>query len=109
MATIRDALEQGILTLTKAGQDQVKARLDAQVLLSHTLQVERSVLYAHPERILTPEQEQQFFTLIERRSRGEPVAYLTGHKEFYGLHFLVAKLALIPPPHPDFPAHPAQN
>jgi release factor glutamine methyltransferase len=109
MTTIRHALEQGILTLTKAGQDQVKARLDAQVLLSHTLQVERSVLYAYPERILTPEQEQQFFTLIERRSRGEPVAYLTGHKEFYGLDFLVDKRVLIPRPETELLVEAAYN
>jgi len=96
MTTIRQTLEQGILTLTKAGQ--VNARLDAQVLLSHTLHIERSALYAYPERILTPEQEQQFLTLIERRSHGEPVAYLTGHKEFYGLDFLVDKRVLIPRP-----------
>jgi release factor glutamine methyltransferase len=96
MTTIRQTLEQGILTLTKAGQ--VNARLDAQVLLSHTLHVERSALYAYPERILTPDQEQQFLTLIERRSHGEPVAYLTGHKEFYGLDFLVDKRVLIPRP-----------
>ena len=96
MTTIRQALEQGIPTLTKAGQ--VNARLDAQVLLGHTLHVERSALYAYPERTLTPEQEQQFLTLIERRSQGEPVAYLTGHKEFYGLDFLVDKRVLIPRP-----------
>ena len=96
MTTIRQALEQGILTLIKAGQ--VNARLDAQVLLSHTLHVERSTLYAYPERTLTLEQEQQFLTLIERRSQGEPVAYLTGHKEFYGLDFLVDKRVLIPRP-----------
>lgn len=96
MTTIRQTLEQGILTLTKAGQ--VNARLDAQILLSHTLHVERSALYAYPEHLVTPEQEQQFLTLIERRSHGEPVAYLTGHKEFYGLDFLVDKRVLIPRP-----------
>ncbi len=96
MTTIRQTLVQGILTLTKAGQ--VNARLDAQVLLSHTLHIERSALYAYPECLVTPEQEQQFFTLIERRSHGEPVAYLTGHKEFYGLDFLVDKRVLIPRP-----------
>jgi len=52
MTTIRQTLEQGILTLTKAGQ--VNARLDAQVLLSHTLHVERSALYAYPERLCYP-------------------------------------------------------
>ncbi len=96
MTTIRQTLVQGILTLTKAGQ--VNARLDAQVLLSHTLHIERSALYAYPECLVTPEQEQQFLTLIERRSHGEPVAYLTGHKEFYGLDFLVDKRVLIPRP-----------
>src|SRR5215469_16766692 len=96
MTSFRQTLEQGTLTLTKAGQ--VNARLDAQVLLSHTLNIERSALYAYPERTLTPEQEQQFLTLIERRSHGEPVAYLTGHKEFYGLDFLVDKRVLIPRP-----------
>src|SRR6266851_2253513 len=79
MITIRQALEQGILTLTQAGQAQ--ARLDAQVLLSHVLNVERSTLYAYPERTLTPAEEQHYLTLIERRSQGEPVAYLTGQKQ----------------------------
>jgi release factor glutamine methyltransferase len=96
MTTIRQALEQGTGSLTQAGKGN--ARLDAQVLLSHALQVERSLLYAYPERALTPEQEQQFLSLIERRSRGEPVAYLTGHKEFYGLDFVVDKRVLIPRP-----------
>jgi release factor glutamine methyltransferase len=96
MTTIYQALEQATLSLSQAGQ--TNARLEAQVLLSHTLQIERSVLYAYPERVLTPEQEQQFLTFIERRSRGEPIAYLTGHKEFYGLDFLVDKRVLIPRP-----------
>src|SRR5207249_9347513 len=60
--------------------------------------LERSFLYAYPEHVLSPEQEQQYHTFIERRSRGEPIAYLTGHKEFYGLDFLVDKRVLIPRP-----------
>ena len=96
MTTIHQALEQATLSLTQA--DQINAGLDAQVLLSHTLRTERSFLYAYPEHVLTPEQEQHYQTLIERRSRGEPVAYLTGHKEFYGLDFLVDKRVLIPRP-----------
>jgi release factor glutamine methyltransferase len=96
MTTIYQALEQATLSLTQAGQ--TNARLDAQVLLSHTLQIERSFLYAYPEHMLTPEQELQYHTFIERRSRGEPIAYLTGHKEFYGLDFLVDKRVLIPRP-----------
>jgi release factor glutamine methyltransferase len=94
MMTIREALEQATHTL--AGRSN--ARLDAQVLLSYVLDAERSQLYAYPERTLTPDQEQRFLALIERRVRGEPVAYLTGHKEFYGLDFLVDKRVLIPRP-----------
>src|SRR5258708_16296256 len=103
MTNIRQALEQGTLTLTQAGQPH--ARLDAQVLLSHVLNVERSMLYAYPERTLTAEEEQQYLTLIERRTHGEPVAYLTGHKEFYALALLLAKRLFIPLPLPELLVH----
>ena len=96
MTTIHQALEQATLSLIQA--DQAGARLDAQVLLSHVLHAERSFLFTYPEHMLTSEQEQQYHALIERRSRGEPVAYLTGHKEFYGLDFIVDKRVLIPRP-----------
>jgi release factor glutamine methyltransferase len=100
MTTIYQALEHATRTLTHAGQ--TNARLEAQILLRHILHIERSVLYAYPERVLTPEQEQQFLSFIERRSRGEPIAYLTGHKEFYGLDFLIDKRVLIPRPETEF-------
>lgn len=109
MMTISNALEQGTHLLTKAGsvRDEITsaassasrlARLDTQVLLSHVLHVDRSVLFAYPERLLSPEQEQQFLALIERRKHGEPVAYLVGHQEFYGRDFVVDKRVLIPRP-----------
>ncbi len=107
MTTIQQALKQGTRILTQSGQ--TNASLDAQVLLSHTLQVERSVLYAYPERVLTPEQEQQFLSCIERRSRGEPVAYLIGHEEFYGLDFLVDQRVLIPRPETELLVEAALN
>lgn len=96
MTTVRDALTQGTKDLAQAGQES--AQLDAQILLSHVLDIERSTLYAYPECVLSPEQEQQFHMLIEQRNQGEPVAYLVGHKEFYGLDFLVDRRILIPRP-----------
>jgi len=96
MSTIKDALEYAVGKLAHEGQKS--ALLDAQVLLGHVLDVDRATLYTYPERALTAEQERQFFQLIERRERGEPVAYLTGHKEFYGLDFFVDKRVLIPRP-----------
>ena len=96
MSTVRHALQQATRTLAR--QERTSALLDAQVLLAHVLHVERTTLYTYPERVLTAEQEQQFLTLIERREHGEPVAYLTGHKEFYGLDFIVDRRVLIPRP-----------
>jgi release factor glutamine methyltransferase len=94
--TIHEALEQATRQLTQAGL--AGARLDAQILLAHSLGVERSVLYTYPEREIVPALATQFFQLIERRSKGEPVAYLVGHKEFYGLDFVVDPRVLIPRP-----------
>jgi len=96
MTTIGEAIDQATQSLIQVNLDD--ARLDAQVLLSHVLHSERSFLYTYPEQVLTSEQNQLFRDLVERRSRGEPVAYLIGHKEFYGLDFLVDKRVLIPRP-----------
>jgi release factor glutamine methyltransferase len=74
------------------------ARLDAEVLLAHTLEVSRSWLYAHPERGLRPEEVVAFECLVLRRAQHEPVAYLVGHKSFYGLDFMVDRRVLIPRP-----------
>lgn len=96
MTTIQDALTQATQQLTQAGLQH--PRLEAQVLLGHVLEVERATLYTYPNRQLTPEQEQHFNALLARRAQNEPVAYLTGHKEFYSLDFLVDSRVLIPRP-----------
>jgi release factor glutamine methyltransferase len=73
-------------------------RLDAEVLLRHVLGLDRSALYAHPERRLSEAERRRFDALVERRAAGEPVAYLTGEREFMGLPFAVDRRTLVPRP-----------
>src|ERR671934_2065438 len=72
--------------------------LDAEVLLAHVLQQERAWLHAHPERPLTATERRRFRDLISRRAAYEPVAYLTGEREFYGHAIRVSPAVLIPRP-----------
>jgi release factor glutamine methyltransferase len=73
-------------------------KVDARVLLEHVLGVSRAALMTHPERVLAAEAVARYESLIGRRELGEPVAYLTGRREFYGLAFEVGPEALIPRP-----------
>ncbi len=73
-------------------------RVDARVLLCHILRRESAYLAAHPEAPLTPEQAADFAGLVARRAAGEPVAYLTGEREFFGHRFKVSPAVLIPRP-----------
>jgi release factor glutamine methyltransferase len=72
--------------------------LDADVLLGLVVGVGRASLLAHLERLLTTGQAESYRALIARRLAGEPVAYLTGHREFMGLDLLADPRALIPRP-----------
>jgi release factor glutamine methyltransferase len=82
----------------RAASDPHTAALDADVLLAHVLGVGKEALFAHAERRLSESEDERFQAVIERRSRGEPVAYLRGFKEFYGLTFRVDPRVLIPRP-----------
>lgn len=97
MMTIQEALKHGKNVITQQ-KPSSSTRRDAYLLLEHVLQTDRTVFYAHPERELTKEQEQQYLLLLQRRVHNEPIAYLTGHQEFYGHDFVVDKRVLIPRP-----------
>jgi len=73
-------------------------QLDKEILLAHVLNQPRVYLYAHPEEMLTSDQCEQFSQLIKRREQGEPLVYITGKIEFYGLAFDITSDVLIPRP-----------
>jgi len=94
--TVGRAVNAATQRLEEAGVST--ARLDAQVILAHVLGVGRSWLFAHFEYALDETQSNQFTELIARRVKHEPVAYLVGRKEFYGIELQVDRRVLIPRP-----------
>ncbi|MGC8779898.1 MAG: peptide chain release factor N(5)-glutamine methyltransferase [Anaerolineae bacterium] len=82
--------------LREAGCDS--PQLDSALLMAHVLNVSKTWLYAHPHRHLTEAELSQFEALVRRRIRQEPIAYLVGHKAFYGLDISVSRDVLIPRP-----------
>ncbi|WP_029933917.1 peptide chain release factor N(5)-glutamine methyltransferase [Thiomicrospira pelophila] len=72
------------------------AKLEAEILLCHLLKISRAQLYTWPERELTDQQANDFFDLIAQRQQGQPIAYLTGQREFWGLNLQVNPNTLIP-------------
>lgn len=76
-----------------------EARIEAQILLRHALgDVSRAWLISHDEQSLTAEEQSRFDSLLHRRLHGEPVAYILGGREFYGLQLTVTPDVLIPRP-----------
>ncbi|MFA7243273.1 MAG: peptide chain release factor N(5)-glutamine methyltransferase [Sulfuricellaceae bacterium] len=74
------------------------ARLEAQVLLCHALHQPRAWLIAHDRDALDGVRAQAYSALLERRLAGEPIAYILGEREFFGLNFKVTPAVLIPRP-----------
>jgi release factor glutamine methyltransferase len=74
------------------------AHLDAELLLAHALQTDRTRLKSHPEQVLDADVYRKYHELIERRARGEPLAYLTGFKDFWTLRLAVTPAVLVPRP-----------
>jgi len=81
-----------------AASDIEYASLESELLLRQALRISRFQLYLDLEHKLSPEQEESFRQLVKRRLKGEPTAYITGHREFYGLDFWVNPRVLIPRP-----------
>jgi len=75
-----------------------RARRDAETLLLHLIQRDRAFLAANPLSELSSEGAVRYYALIERRLGGEPIQYITGETEFYGLPFHVDRNVLIPRP-----------
>ncbi len=73
-----------------------QARLQAELLLAHTLEVSRAMLLARLNETLAPELAAQYAANVARRAQHEPLAYILGHREFYGLDFIVDRRVLIP-------------
>jgi len=94
--TIRQVLSRAKKVLTNHNIED--ASLECELLLRHTLEIDRVQLYQDLNREFTYQQEASFWQLMERRLKGEPTAYIIGHREFYGLDFYIDSGVLIPRP-----------
>ena len=93
--TVKEILHWGHETLIPTSES---ARLDAEVLLAHVLGKPVTFLLAHDESEMKFWPSYKYRKLIWQREEGMPVAYLTGHREFYGLDFEINKHVLVPRP-----------
>jgi len=93
---IREVLQRSATWLDKKGSEA--ARLEAELLLAHVLGTERLGLYTDAERRLEDGELDSYRALLRRRADGEPVAYLTGRREFYGLELAITRDVLVPRP-----------
>lgn len=93
---LKSLLHKSIIELRNSGL--ATPELDVQILLEEAINKDRAFTYSHPNFLITNTQYSRFRRFIRRRKAGEPIAYILGHKEFYGLDFFVNKNVLIPRP-----------
>lgn len=94
--TVRQAEQHGKQALSEiTGIDNA---LESAVLLAHAVQKDRSWLFAWPEKTLSTQQQKLYESYLQRRLKGEPVSYITGYREFWGLELKVSPETLIPRP-----------
>jgi release factor glutamine methyltransferase len=96
--TLREALTVAAAQLASNEYLRATATRDAELLLLHTLRIPRTSLIAHPDHELSPSQRTAYENNIARRLHYEPVQYITGQQEFYGLTLKVTPAVLIPRP-----------
>ena len=94
-ASAGEVLQAARVRLTSTSQ---YPRRDAELILAHVLGCDQTALLTHPERLLSPVEADQFESLLKRRLASEPVQYLIGAQEFFGLLFEVTPDVLIPRP-----------
>ncbi len=94
-ASVREWLQWAVIKLENISDSP---QLDSEILLMHSLERPRSYLFAHPEAIIAAPPADIFSALIMRRRQQEPVAYLTGEREFWSLPLHVDSSTLIPRP-----------
>jgi release factor glutamine methyltransferase len=97
---IVDILQEAAAALEGAGIES--ARSEAELLLGYCLEKTRTALYLAGNQCLSGSECQRFSELIKRRLQREPVAYITGEREFFSLNFLVTPAVLIPRPETEF-------
>jgi release factor glutamine methyltransferase len=94
-ATIESVLSNAARILSAVSESP---RLDAEVLLAWTLHAPRTYLFTHPEEELQDRPASEFSVALARRKNGEPIAYITGSKEFWSMEFKVSPDTLVPRP-----------
>ena len=98
MSALHERLAEGRDRVVRAGIPRDEATLDAEVLARHVLQCDRATLLTRGRDPLPSGFERLFDSLVQRRIAREPLAYVIGHREFWGLEFEVTPAVLIPRP-----------
>lgn len=94
--TVKEALEKAIAMMGE--REHTNPSLDARLLLSHVLEVDKSYLYLNLDRVISGDILKRFYRLVEERAKGYPLQYILNSQEFMGLDFYVQEGVLVPRP-----------
>ena len=96
MASLREVVQRTRAILEASGIPD--ARLEAEVMVTNVMQMYRQDLFSQQETAVSSSQEQEIDVIVQRRQKREPLAYILGYREFYGINLLVNSDVLIPRP-----------